>query len=38
MSRPDTTVSVTHRLRWAKAVLLAVSLTLAGILLMMLNG
>lgn len=31
-------VSATHRLRRVKAALLAVSLTLAGILLMMLNG
>lgn len=41
MTRPRNSTSITstaHRLRKLKATLLAVSLTLAGILLMMLNG
>ena len=41
MTRPRNPTSITstaHRLRKLKAALLAVSLTLAGILLMMLNG
>ena len=37
MTRRKTT-DLNHRLRKVKAALLAVSLTLAGILLMMLNG
>ena len=36
--KPTSSVSTVHRLRRAKAALLAVSLTLAGILIIMSNG